>query len=104
MAHLLSCKNKTQEHHCCSQLHQGSKQASSSMSLDTCIPGALHEKDLNLTQGILINKQKNTNVHFFSFTFTLACEDVKFDLSFSAYTVIPQIKAQLSRSHHHLHV
>lgn len=65
------------------------KQASLSMPQNTCMLRVWHESDINLIQGILIKEQKNTKVHFFSITFTLACEDVKCEISFSASTLIP---------------
>lgn len=52
------------------------------------MPGGWHETDINPTRGILINEQKNTRVRFFSIIFTLACEDIRYDVSFSAYAVI----------------
>lgn len=51
--------------------------------------GVWQESDINLIQGIFINEQENTRVHFVSSIFTLACEDVKYEIPFSVYSVIP---------------
>lgn len=51
--------------------------------------GVWHQSDRNLIQGIFINEQKNTKVHFVSIIFTLAYEDIKYEIPFSAYSVIP---------------
>ena len=90
MAHLLSCTTK---HRSVTAAASSTRGVSKHPPSSPRTPGVWQETDINLTQGILINEQKNTEIHFFSIIFTLACEDVKHDISFSVYTVIaPNLK------------